>query len=127
MAKKTIVGTGWVVLRDPKMVPERSRRPIMAQAASIQKVAREVTASIDEDSVADKESLLSLYDFNDLVAVALIAEWSWDAPISIDSLQDLPGSDYDEIQKLVSPMISEMMPDFSPDPEPDSPTVPSDE
>jgi hypothetical protein len=125
MVKKTIVGSGWVMLRDPKMVPERLRRPIMAQAASIQQVARELTASIDTDSAASKESVLSLYDFNDLVAVALISAWSWDAPVTVESLQDLPGSEYDEIQKLVSPLIGELMPNFEPDPAADSPTEPS--
>lgn len=127
MAKKTIVGSGWVMLRDPKMVPERLRRPIMAQAASIQQVARELTTSINEDASASKESVLSLYDFNDLVAVALISEWSWDAPVTIDSLQDLPGSEYDAIQLVVSPLIGDLMPDFTPDPAADSPTEPSDE
>ncbi len=125
MVKKTIVGSGWVTLRDPKMVPERLRRPIMAQAASIQQVARELTTSIDTDSMASKESVLSLYDFNDLVAIALISAWSWDAPVTVESLQDLPGSEYDEIQKLVSPLIGELMPNFEPDPAADSPTGPS--
>ncbi len=125
MVKKTIVGSGWVMLRDPKMVPERLRRPIMAQAASIQQVARELTTSIDAESSASKESVLSLYDFNDLVAIALISEWSWDAPVTVEALQDLPGSEYDEIQKLVSPLIGDLMPDFTPDPAADSPTEPS--
>jgi len=119
------LSNGWVELRDPKHVSERNRRPIIAKATAMKAVAEKFT---DDDSDAfSEDEFNALYSFNDLVAVALIREWSWDQPVSVDGLLDLDAVDYDAILKLTAPLVSEMMPSFEPDPEnPDSPTEPSD-
>lgn len=119
-------GTGWVVLRDPKTISERMRRPIIAKATAMRVVANKVTNADDDDTFSEDE-FLSLYAFNDLVAVAVISEWSWDFPVSLDGLLDLPAGDYDAVLKITAPLVSDLMPSFEPDPDADSPTVPSDE
>ena len=117
------IGDGWVELRDPKHVSERNRRPIIAKATSMKAVADRVTS--DDESFTEDE-FLSLYAFNDLVAVALIREWSFDVPVTLDGLLDLPAGDYDAVLKLTAPLVTELMPSFEPDPDnPDSPTEPS--
>jgi len=119
MAKQDVVG-GWIDLRDPKAVPERMRRPILARATTMQRKAQEL-----ENGEADDNAVLSLYEFNDLVAVALIEAWSFGDTVSVEGLTDLPSGVYDQIQKITAPMIVDLMPSFEVDPDPDSPTVPS--
>lgn len=116
---------GWVILRDAREVSERHRRPIIAKATSMRKAAEKVQSeSQDGDEISESE-FLALYEFNDLVAIALIKEWSWDLPISLEGLLDLPAKDYDQVLKLTAPLVTELMPKFEPDPEntdPESPT-----
>ena len=113
MSKVDVPG-GWITLRDPKKVKERDRRPILAKASQLR-------SSMDSESV----DLVGAYELNDLVAVALIEAWSWDVPVSIESLTDLETASYDAIQRATAPMLSAMMPSFEPTPDPESPTVPS--
>jgi len=122
---KHIVNDGWVLLRDPRMVSERSRRPIIAKMTTMQAVAEKVTG--EGSTSVDEAEFNALYAFNDLVAIALIQEWSWDVPVTIDGLLDLPASDYDAILKITAPLVPELMPSFSPDGanDPESPTVSS--
>jgi hypothetical protein len=111
------VFNGWVELRDPKLVPERLRRPVVQ--ASVSAVALADT-DIENPENADKVSdVIAFYsEFNDLIAIALIDSWSFPETVSIDSLQDLPGATYDDIRKAVAPFITELLPDFSVDPDP---------
>lgn len=119
------VGDGWVMLRDPKKVAERYRRPIIAKATAMQRAAEKVRAEADSGMDLSEDEFLALYQFNDLVAVALIESWSWDMPVSLEGLLDLPAVDYDEILRVTAPMITDLMPKFEPDMEnndPESPT-----
>ena len=110
MAKTDIEG-GWVVLRDPKEVPERLRRPILAKASKIGTQAQAL-ANGDESGV-DEDTISGMFEFNDLLAIALIKEWSFDAPVTVDNLLDLPANSYDAIQKVVAPLLEPLMPSFS--------------
>jgi hypothetical protein len=114
----------WIELRDPKKVSERLRRPVMSAATRLFK---------DQGALADLESaedaaaaarmlppdfLDGASELNDLVSVALISDWSFDAPVSTDALLDLPGPVYDEIRDLCAPLFSDVLPDFEPSPDP---------
>ena len=114
--QKTNLTGGWVELRNPVEVPERLRRPV-------------VHASIDAQRFADLEEgdftgadMNQLQVLNDLVAIALVKEWSFDAAISLDGLLDLPSGAYDELLALVSPQVGELMPNFGVNPDPKVPT-----
>lgn len=104
MSKHEITG-GWVVLRNPELVPERLRRPLFGSTVQGQKFAdaEEVTA----------EALDFLSDFNDNLAIAMIESWSFGDAITKDALLDLAGRTYDDIRKLVAPFVSKLVPDFS--------------
>jgi hypothetical protein len=121
---KQKVGEGWVILRDPKHVAERHRRPIIAKATSMQRAAEKVTSEIEQGDGISEEEFLSLYAFNDLVAVALIASWSWKQDVTIDGLLDLPAKDYDQILKITAPLVTQLMPSFEPDVEENDPQSP---
>lgn len=123
MSRVDVAG-GWVELRDPKTVSERLRRPVMAKASQLASVVSEVSKG---EARIEGDSLTGMYEFNDLVAVALISEWSFEQPLTVDGMLDLPSATYDEIQKIVAPMFNQLMPSFEADPDPASPTVPSGE
>lgn len=126
MNKHDVAG-GWVELRDPKEVPERLRRPILLKGNTIAKQSAAIADGSVEASNIDEDTLAGMFDFNDLLAIALIAGWSFSEPITVEGLGNLPGKTYDSVQRLVAPLITDVMPDFEPSPEEDSPTVPSDE
>lgn len=122
------INDGWVTLRDPKQVAERYRRPIIAKATSMQEVAQRLKEDSENGMDFNEAEYLAMCGFNDLVAVALISEWSYGLPISVDSLLDLPAADYDAILALTAPLLTELMPSFDPNVEntdPQSPTVSS--
>jgi len=81
--------------------------------------AAEIVANIDLD-------LFSKFnDLNDLLILARIAAWSYDLPITLDSVLELPSGDYQILQEVTAKDITEMMPNFAQDNDPSSPTLPS--
>ena len=114
MAKTEVEG-GWIVLRDPKEVPERLRRPILAKASKVGAAAQSIANGEDASTMVDEDTISGMFEFNDLLAIALVQEWSFDAPVSLDALLDLPSSSYDAIQKVVAPLLEPLMPSFTPD------------
>ena len=105
------VYSGWIQLRDPELVPERLRRPVFEKSAT-------GSALVEDDSIVDENTMKFFSEFNDLVAVAMISEWSFEFPVSLDGMLDLPSKTYDDIRKVVSPYINELIPDFGVDPDP---------
>jgi len=127
--------SGWAELRDPAAVPVRLRRPVekmlfdisqsngteaLANAAGDQEqAAAELVANIDG------ELFSKFNDLNDLLILARVAAWSFDSPITLDSVLDLPAGDYYLLQEVAAKDITEMMPNFARDYNPSSPTLPS--
>jgi hypothetical protein len=120
---------------EPTQVSERKRRPVarkllqLAEAfepvsdgtspqvgAEDAEPERDVDLSVDDLALAD--------DLNDLLAVALISEWSLPVPVSVDALLDLPTADYQAVRRVVAPHVTAMLPDFAPSPDPASPSEP---
>lgn len=119
------INDGWVVLRDPREVSERHRRPIIAKATSMRRAAEKVQSEAEVGDDISEEEFLSLYEFNDLVAVALVKEWSWGFPVSLEGLLDLPAQDYDAVLRLTAPLVTDLMPKFEPDTESNDPESPT--
>ena len=136
---------GTLLLRDVEQIPERLVRPVRSAATKMMRVAARMPNMPSDTSQMTPEELQTLADslpddvlpemwaLNDLLAVALVAEWRVNQPlegpqppVTLDSLLDLPKGQYDAVQKAVTPFLSQIMTDFSPSPDPDSPTVPSD-
>lgn len=106
------VFSGWIELRDPDLVPERLRRPVFEKSVAGRNLVQEDDANVDERAI----SFFS--DFNDLLAICMIKEWSFEQPISAEGLLDLSGKTYDDIRKTVAPYITKLIPDFGVNPDP---------
>lgn len=116
MSKHDVSG-GWVVLRDPKQVPERLRRPLLAMTA---RAIHEVEDANPDNISA--ESIQFYSEFNDALAMALVESWSFGSDVTIDALLDLPASTYDAIRELVAPLVADLMPNFEASPDPKATT-----
>ena len=117
---RTNVPGGWIDFRDPNEVKERHRRAVFKMGAKAARFTKYLNADGEMDTTnltpeeADEVTNF-LTDYNDALAIALINEWSFDAPISTDGLLDLPGEIYDLIIKHCSPLGAAIMPSFSVD------------
>lgn len=118
MNKTMLSNNEWCVLRDPKQVPERLRRPLMSRSVAASNM-------LGDEKNLTPEAIDFFSDFNDLLAIAMIESWSFGDAVTVEVLIDLPIAIYDEVRKLVAPFVKDLMPDFSPTVEADSPTAPS--
>lgn len=129
------------MLRDPEDVPERLRRPHLdarergavamagagvteADAQAAQNGDREAATKVGLAAISSGSRGMKR-DADDLLIMALVQSWSYEEPVSVEALQDLPGRAYDLLLKACEPLASAMSPDFSPSPDPESPTSPS--
>jgi hypothetical protein len=115
------VYSGWIQLREPELVPERLRRPVFEKSVS------GVSFVDNEDATINEDTMKFFSEFNDLVAIAMISEWSFEAPLTIDGMLDLPSKSYDEIRTAVSPFVTKLIPSFGVDPDPKATTENSEE
>jgi len=145
MSTKIELGNGgWAILRDPAAVPVKLRRPVekmlmavgRGQAKAALEAKQEAIANaktgdtVDPSAVAatmDPAVIDQFYELNDLLIVARVESWSFELPISVDSLGDLTQEDYELLQKVAAQNVTSMVPNFGLSNNPDSPTPPSGE
>jgi len=121
----TFPSGGSFTLRDPEQVPERLRRPVSDHLYALASKVDEPAATEDGAEEKFDTALIGQADaLNDLLAVALIAEWTKEVPVSLDSLLDLGKGDYDTVRRVVAPLAAALLPDFSPTPESGTPSTP---
>ncbi|RJQ68078.1 hypothetical protein D5S17_32770 [Pseudonocardiaceae bacterium YIM PH 21723] len=120
------------LLRDAAQVPERLRRPYVAVQTRMGALASSVPETLPEDErkrqvgikvMTEQPGLLS--ELTDTLMLALISNWSYDMPVTADSLLDLPVAAYDTLKAACEKQSSGLMVSFEPTPDPDSPTEPS--
>lgn len=116
MSKKVpLPGDNWALLRDPSEVTERQRRPLtrLQERLSLSNAGAlliEHEDDLEELSVKDQLRLLReagatpdelalLREGDDLLVLALTAEWSYDAKITEDGMLDVPGHGLDALKK----------------------------
>src|SRR4051812_44906417 len=105
----------WIDLRDAETVTERLRRPITTRMALLEKhgfssallQSKRADAALESDNndqtreaaeiaskalaaVLSPECLDLLNEINDFGAVAVIREWSFPVPVTVDGLLDVP-------------------------------------
>lgn len=132
MTEITLPSGKTAVLRDPKTVTERLRRPVQnahAKWTSTETFKTMVVLSRakkkDSDLTIPDEDMALLDRLNDVTAVALVESWSYEFPVSIDTLQDITGPDYDVLRTETAKSFSDLVTSFAPTPDPASPTEPS--
>ena len=131
---------GWALLRDPRRVTERQRRPVtrlqarLAGSAVGALLAQRGNLSdkkFEEEArkVLGSDDYGLLDDLNDALIEALVDSWSYEDPPSAAAAMDKPGPVYDKIKRECAKHVTALTPDFSPTDEsladPASPTGPS--
>ena len=125
---------GWALIRDPRRVTERQRRPVTRLQARV--AGSEVGALLaTKDKLPDDEfeeharrvlgsdDFALLDDLNDALIEALVDSWSYDVPVSKDAALDLPGPVYEALKAACAKHVMELAPNLEPTPE--DPTPPS--
>lgn len=114
MARLDVPG-GWVDLVDPEDVTERKRQPLTdlmfeagAHAGTGENVSPEVVKLMMRAEYA--------------VIAALVVEWSFPQPVTIDGVMDLPGRAYKALKEATAGKMTALLPDFGVNPSEESPT-----
>lgn len=121
--KITLPNDAWAEIRNPKEVPERLRRPVSQALLVMGK--NQSTLTDDAPESMSPEALSSFESLNDLLILARVKAWSYDLPITMESVLDLPSYSYNILRQETASGMMEMMPDFSSSDAPDSPINPS--
>lgn len=133
---------GWADLRPVADITERMRRPIkrastkltsfpsfMAAVSEGQKATEGGQEMTMDQQMAIAASMGEAFDVleevQDLLVVAAVRGWSWDFPVTLDNVLDLPTPALDELRRAVAPYQGALSPKFEPTPDPESPTEPS--
>ena len=119
---------GWAILCDPAAVSVKKRRPIEKSLMIIGKGQAKSALNQDPATIGselDLEIVDQFYELNDLLIVARVESWSFELPITIDSLGDLTQDDYQLLQKIAAENVTSMVPNFGLSNDPSSPTLPS--
>ncbi len=109
-AGQVVTPNGWIELRDPRLVAEKHRRPIMAQMAEMGKVAESAEKAVELAKIAeetgdtsglassvDDDVMDALYRYNDRVALALIRKWSYTGVPDENGVWEFTGDEGDKI------------------------------
>jgi hypothetical protein len=120
---------GWAMLRAPEKVPDRLRKPIsllFAKLSQTRAAAQIAAAGVKmEESGLDPDALEIVYELDDAVILAMVSEWSFDLPITAESLDEIPGDAKDVLNTESAKHLDALMPSFAVNPDPASPTEPS--
>ena len=126
----------YAILRDPSEVTERQRRPISRASRGIRpeivergQVAMTMPDGPDGKPTPEKQAALfqlqydmtneeadAFTEANDYAAVALVESWSFDNPVTLDGLLDLPGHALDALREKIGPLVEQLRLDTSPSP-----------
>lgn len=141
MSEKISLPDGaWAVLRDPEMVTERQRRPLVQlQRKVLGSDVGGVLVGAQGTDLSPAETLQLLRpvmasdDFNmieqidDLLMVVLIDSWSYEQPVTVDATLDLPRPARSALLAACKPLLGKLLGDTSDEDvlDPASPTVPA--
>lgn len=114
MTRIDLPGGAWAELRDPDVVTERQRKPLITAMGRASKYEG-----------MDDSGFGAILDVQDATILVMVAAWSFEAPVSAEGLLDLTGKTVDALRKACQPFQTDLMPDFSPTPDPESPSEPS--
>ena len=126
MSDKVEFPGGWAKLRDPEDVTERQRRPlakvrrallasdvgdVLVERAALGEKADDKEIAKLFKPVLNREEWDLLSDSSDLLIVALVEEWSFDTPVTVDEVKNLPGRAYKALRKACDPLLDAVLGD----------------
>lgn len=112
---------GWAKIRDPQDVTEKQRRPLgklqrRLAGSSIADALLALDGKPTEEQVkALVQPVLGSDDWDlldesgDLLIVALVEEWSFEKPITVDEVQNLPGKAYKALREACDPLLMPLL------------------
>ena len=131
----------FAILRDPEDVSERLRRPyvdtrqaamaaLLAYGVQPEEFDAALTGSDEAKAQMGVKMLAAgmasgMRDSNDLLILALTESWSFEKPLTVDSLLDLTSKTYGALLEACQKLAPALDPDFDPNPDESSPTTPS--
>jgi len=129
----------WAKLRDPEEVPEKLRRPLLAlQRRSLVALGEELVSIEGRQPTAAEawRSLKARVDSGELeleeqiedrIVVAFVADWSYELPVTPESVGELPAGVVKALRKACEPLIGPLLGETTDDDvlDPQSPTVPA--
>lgn len=119
------------LMRAPRTVAERLRRPVANARNRLGAMLPDLPPGTPEDeqkrrygqAMLPHPELMNAVD--DALIVALVSAWSFEFPVTMETVGDLPSPAYDALKEECERLAPELFPSFDPTPAPDSPTVPS--
>lgn len=135
-------------LRAPEDVSERLRRPIVRAIRGVRpEIQAQSRAAAELEDVPDPQKPGSMVpgpekqvalaqlqyemtnaeadayqDATDYAAVALVERWTFEAPVTLDGLLDLPARTLDALRLVVAPLVNDLFVDTGADPNPTAPS-----
>lgn len=121
MSDKVEFPGGWAKIRDPEDVTEKQRRPLgklqrRLAGSNIADALVALDGKPTEDQLRDlirpvlgSEDWDLLDDSGDLLIVALVEEWSFEAPVTVDEVQNLPGKAYRALREACDPLLLQLL------------------
>jgi hypothetical protein len=95
----------------------------MEKAQAKLEAGKKLTKAESDALSEDLGPALDIVDeLNDRVVIALVAGWSYDLPLELDSVLDIPGADLDALREAVVPLSAGLLPSFEPTKDKGSPT-----
>jgi hypothetical protein len=130
---------GWADIRSPRLVTRKARKPIKLSWTRVNDYRDQLRQLSGEDQMppqrTDEEQMavaasyslspeeIELYDdLNEPLTVALVSEWSYDQPITIEGLNSLPADDAEDLILRCAPLLTDVFIDTTPSRDEDSPT-----
>lgn len=123
MRKVTLASEGsWARIRDAKELTVGGQRRIQQAVSRVSPETREILQrnekrrkGVDAEPINPSPADVQAFnDANDACVLALVTEWSFDEPVTIEGLQELPLQDYSKLQAICAPAVRSASVDFAP-------------
>lgn len=125
MSRVDLPDGAWAELHAPKKVSERKRRSFVNAIAdfnrSLHTMEKDANGEVDPHMYGSEQNTL-LDIAMDLLTVALVATWSFDVAVTVDSLGDFPTDVFDTLRNACMALQGEVMPHYETDPDPKATT-----
>lgn len=97
----TLPGNEWAIIHNPDEVPERLRRQYLLSQAEILDGADVTMNSRGKPSKMTMNSkvIKAVADSGDVLILAFTKKWSFESPITVEAVQDLPSGVYQALKE----------------------------
>jgi hypothetical protein len=123
MRKVTLATEGsWAQIRDAKELTVGGQRKIQQAVVRVSAETQEAMRRNEkrkkgtdpEAFTMPPEDFAALNEANDMCILALVREWSFDEPVTLEGLQELPLQDYEMLRAICAPAVRSATVDFAP-------------